>query len=1395
MRAAAGAIAAVVAVLGAAAPARADDAVTVGDAYARPGTNACTWSIGTDAIRKDLTFSGGTYELTRFENVLTGSEYVDQSDPSGEFRLTWDGQTLTGASGGWSCASGHAEKVDAGGADALQLDVSVTRDDLRVTKHYVVYPSDALIREWTDYANTGTGSHTLAQPSFMEQHVMGRQIQAGNVNLRYMTGATAVAGSWQLKDSALDPAASRTFDSYDAFGCASDNSQSGWRDISNYSPSDYMGMREWHDGTGGFVWPGAEHPGPSNDTARAWTAPSDGVVDITGHVSKIEAAGNGVVLRITRNGETIWGPRTLAATDQQGFDVDVNDVKVAKGDVIRFEINNNGSYISDATNWDPVIAYQGGASYRASDGFSNVQGANGWRYQDFHSSACAKNSWSETSSSYIPWFSLWDRSNKDGVYMGFDYYGHWAAPIGDQQGGAGSLSLQIPNYDKALSAGEVVHSPKAFVGVYHTDLDDMTNRLLDWQYRYMWDYTRQPYFAGIRMLGYWYNGSQWTGSWDNAGTLQKVFGLSDHMRTVGADTYHRDNGWWDVPGNWDGPDFKQSIDYLAKSGMKQLVYMMAYDANTSSQVYQDHPDWFETGSPCGYADRLIDLTNPSAEKWMGDMLIGKAQQWGDFQWRNDSCPVGPWDGSRQLAQDQAFRRVQQRFLDARPGSALQGVDSGGNEVSYEFLRMASGFSLTDRDGTAEQYDASRLFPADKTSGIPDAWSPGSCDAGFNELLMFNPDFTGDTSDTTRLECMRKLVDLYHYLDHVGVVGRWVRQYHPGASGSARDWFERLSRDGQRGLVIYKGGASSAAVTVHPKGLDPNRTYDVRYELRSGSEQRTGADLMDNGVAFPNGIAKGELVYLGLPNHPGAGTDHTAPTAPGSVNADLGTNMDYRGIEVTWTPGSDDNWVSYYEVLRDGQVIGKVAKGSFYFDHTAGATTTATYAVRAVDGDGNRSPATATHGSADARTSIADDAGTAVTYTGRWLHDTGLADAFDGTLAHTAGSCHSACQGFSNVQGANGWRYQDRIDGTWRDIQNYRDSGYLGQREWHDDPSGGYVWPTGEHPGPDHEAARAWVAPKDGTVDIASHVAKMNTQGNGVVVSITLNDQVIWGPKTIAGTDTEGIDADVSGVSVSAGDVIRFVIANNGDWAYDATAWDPDVTYAGSTPPDNSPASASWTFTGRQVTWYAKLGPDEGKATVSIDGRPQATIDLYAPDDNSWSVPVYSRTFPNADRHTIRITETGEHNQRSSGDAISVDGFQASTPSAAVTEDGAPALTYDGSGWAGRDDADASGGHLTATSHGGDSVSYAFTGRRITWVGRICPGCGEADVYLDGKFVTRVDTYGYRGPTVEQAALFEHSWPTAGAHTIRIVATGSRNFESTGSEVDVDSLQVRPDDDQ
>jgi hypothetical protein len=320
----------------------------------------------------------------------------------------------------------------------------------------------------------------------------------------------------------------------------------------------------------------------------------------------------------------------------------------------------------------------------------------------------------------------------------------------------------------------------------------------------------------------------------------------------------------------------------------------------------------------------------------------------------------------------------------------------------------------------------------------------------------------------------------------------------------------------------------------------------------------------------------------------------------------------------------------------------------------------------------------------------------------------------------------------------------------------------------------------------HDTARAWTAPKDGVVDISAQAIPLGT-GSQAVITITKNGQPIWGPQVMDGT-ANPLDTSVANVAVSAGDVIRFEMQGGAAISFqNLLQWDPDLRYQGDPPPPppDQPVTASWTFTGSQVTWYAELGPDHGAAQVLIDGQPDTAVNLYGPSSGDWSVPVYVKTFPVAGTHTITIQALPDLD----GTSVDVDGFQAATATPAVTEDTSPEVGYTGHGWVAQPAAAASGGSVTASSAAGDTVSVGFSGRSVTWVGRTCAACGEADVYLDGKYVTRIDTYGYRGPQVWQAGLFQHSWARPGWHTLKIVVDGTQNLSSTGAEVDVDSFQV------
>lgn len=844
-------------------------------------------------------------------------------------------------------------------------------------------------------------------------------------------------------------------------------------------------------------------------------------------------------------------------------------------------------------------------------------------------------------STYAPIQVYFDHKTHDGVYVGWDYLGRWGSYVGNYRGDPVYVGLLVAGYHKLLPAGASIETPWAFTGVLEKDLDEMGNELLDYQYRYKWDYTRKRYFPGVQMLGYWWNGASDLDpkhrgmGVDPVSTFRKMFRMADEMRYVGADIYWRDYGWWDIAGDWNGPDFFEGGRYLAKYGMRRTIYTIVYDAQQGSKVVTDHPGWmiYKGGNFAG--EYLLDQSRPGVIDWELKVLNDEVHRWGDFEWRKDDAPLHPVNGdyTPMLAQDHNFRKLLRSFLDHNPHSAFHGCNGGGNDLGYEVLRMATAWQYS--DGCVGRYlnhYASYLFPPDKVLDMPDVWNPDKFNkASWYGLLWSAMGMTGDTLDPAKKEGLRQLIDIYHYLGREGVVGRWVKIYHPKVTGDDPSWYlQRMSRDNLRGVVI-PAHAPKARVTIFPQGLLPGTTYNVSYQQTKHAEERLGSDLMTKGISFSS-VPDGELIYFNLPMHPGSEADKTPPTIPQQAVKTIGTNMDYIGVELSWAPAKDNNWISYYQIFRSGIAIDKVAKGDYYFDHSAGADLAAKYEVAAVDGSGNISGKVTAQGVATSPAKVIDDADSVLKYSGSgWQHERNVWAVFDGTQSRTR----------------------------------------------------------------------------------------------------------------------------------SAKDALEYA------------------------------------FTGSRFAWYGRLGNAMGRANVYVDGKLDQVVDTYDADEIP-NVALYSRTFPSTGQHMVKIVARGDHNWRSSDNWIVVDGLQVGQGTFRVVEDPpGQGIDYSGSDWRhSKGWRHASGKSASWTSHGGDTAQYVFRGDEITWVGKRCPACGMADVYVDGHLEARVDTYApdfhrFRDDAqgAWQVPVFEKNWLQSGKHTIRIIVSKEKNMLSSGHDIYLDAFQI------
>jgi hypothetical protein len=950
-------------------------AETSQDAYIT--TQGTEWTLGSASVEMTIALRNGMLVTTGFKNKANGHELAP-SDSTGP----------------WTLVDARTSKLKQG---ELQLDLTLRQEGLAETKSYVVYPGSSVIRQWAELKNVGSVPLKVSDPEFL--NFSARLGDPASVDFNWMTGGDNAHGSWVLKTEKLIADKPRNFDSNDPFP---DRELCG--DLVDGRPDVSVLLK------GKQIWPS---PGLTAVQSATRAVPLDAGIQVQ--------KGDRVIFLATpdRAFDTVYFDPTIRYSDGETHIASKEFSSTQGENGWRYQFAEQGKYsdlVLDESDHEwhvkkgdmlgPFVAAGGqrggltGDAARiwtaAKPGAVRISGSVCSLAMDQPTDALPH--FRPGSSSYAPWVALYNHGSRNGLFVGWDYFGHWTSSYTVDGDGGVSARMHVAGYHRDLMPGEALTTPKAFVGVFAGDLDDAGNTLLDWQYRYLWDYTRDGWFPGIRMLGDWWKGTSWglpEGAWTGGGgdfdsTYRKVFRLADMMREVGADVYHRDWGWWDRAGDWNGPDFRTMGEYLHKSDMGQLIYAFLYTVDANSKVAREHPDWIAKDGSGWNANYTLDMSKPEVVAFMQGQLDQFVTQWGNFEWRNDSLMTSRKNGDETpvLGQDQGMRAVLQGFLDMHPGTAFQAVNGGGMYAGYDYVRYSSNIQFSDAAvGLTRNYWTALLLPPDKVADNPDAWRDVSNydKATWRGWLCLNPDTVGDTWDPVKLDGLREFFGIYHYLQTQGVVGRWVHVFRPVVTGDDPTmYFQRMSRDGQRGIVIPKRVAPGR-VTIKPKGLIPPEMYVVNYQESRKVENRTGADLMATGITLEK-MAPGELIYLNLPMHPGSPLDKEPPKPPSGVAKARADNMGFPGVELKWQPGSDNNWIYYYEILRGGAPLDKVAKGTFYFDHSAGADLATTYEVRTVDGAGNVSERIPAQGPAVRPSRIIDDApGSGISYGGDWKH--------------------------------------------------------------------------------------------------------------------------------------------------------------------------------------------------------------------------------------------------------------------------------------------------------------------------------------------------------------------------------------------------------------------------
>ncbi len=768
---------------------------------------------------------------------------------------------------------------------------------------------------------------------------------------------------------------------------------------------------------------------------------------------------------------------------------------------------------------------------------------------------------------FFPWTALHRNDGpKDGLFVALEYVRTWALAIDHGAAGPLTLTADLPDLKAvSLKPGQRLTMPVVTMGVFRDGLDNMAASLYDWQYEYLWDYTNADYYARSQCAAWWFYSPR---NVQEQFTARLAFDLntSDAMRIMGYEVLWDDAGWSAYPGDglppdgysacfqqtYEGPDFSQTQQYLHKTGMHWLLWFVGF---------------------------------PSA-----GVLDNKIGAWGDLQWRTDVLRFPD------MAAEKSYRADVKRFLDAHPRSAFNSgvshtLELYGRYLSYTYLNdldhgpnsnhYYSYLEPPDRCGDCtlsmlsiygtNKKDGSCVSMATRLKAGP---IPGPQDLRYEKesargMLTAIPSSYWGGMSPADTDLARRDMDLYRFFRHEGLAGRWSYAFHPTAQGDQEHYyFQRTSRDRRKACVIITHCAENAVV-VRPQGLLPEAKYVVAFESTPATTERTGADLMTHGIAIKN-QKPGELIYLNLQNRPGSGQDKVPPQSPGRVLVRRETNIGHGGIGVYWSPGRDNNWISCYEVRRDGNILDKVAMGNYYFDHAAGWNVAREYAVRTIDGDGNASGWRVAEPTTEEPLTFAALGGH-FGQSGRdgWSEETTADDRVFKPMTWVPAARNPAADfgGTPNQRGG--------VEGYW------------------EGPDGAQVGRGWQRASKTEDCVRAWTAPKAGTIRIVGRAMREyycvgvwtapgegtaspmtgseptpdvrehhhRAQGGPLKVALLHGQQQIWPANdwaTVARNLT-GVAHDIK-LKVAAGDVVRFVLDKGTAPEHDVIAWMPQVVY-------------------------------------------------------------------------------------------------------------------------------------------------------------------------------------------------------------------------------------------
>ena len=453
----------------------------------------------------------------------------------------------------------------------------------------------------------------------------------------------------------------------------------------------------------------------------------------------------------------------------------------------------------------------------------------------------------------------------EGTIVALGWPGQWAASFMRDEGTGLQVRAGQELTHFKLLPGEEVRSPLVALVFWHGDWMDGQNVWRRWMLAH--NLPRPGGQLPPPLLSTGTNGytieMQGANEQNEKEFMQQYFDLGwkfDYW-WMDAGWYHFKDGWWNT-GTWD-PDparfphgFRPISDFAHAHGVKTIVWFEPERVTAGSWLWENHPEWL-LGK--GGGNRLLDLGNPEARKWLTDHVDKLLTEQGIDLYRQDFNfdPLDIWrandapdrQGITEIRHVTGYLAYWDELRRRHPDMLIDTCASGGRRDDLETLRRAvplwrSDYGIDDPPAMQDLTYGLALWVPFFGTGIRSS-NPYSFRSTMAMAMGAGPDPRSKNVDfpaLSRLASQWRQVAPYYYGDYYPLTS-----YTTENSAWAAWQFDRPATGDGVVQAFRRTESPMEKARFKLRGLDAAAQYAVSNLDAPGESQFSGRELEEQGL--------------------------------------------------------------------------------------------------------------------------------------------------------------------------------------------------------------------------------------------------------------------------------------------------------------------------------------------------------------------------------------------------------------------------------------------------------------------------------------------------------------------------------------------------------------------